>query len=87
MSLNISHYLEMAAARNPDNTVIIHDDYRLTYAELAAYARRIANVLRAKGVQRGDKVAMMIPNTPYFPIIYFGGPSGRGHHRPRQCGS
>jgi len=70
--LNLAYYLEQTAQRYPDITATILDDIRLSYAELAAFARRVANLLTAKGVGPGSRVAMMIPNTPHFPIIYYG---------------
>jgi long-chain acyl-CoA synthetase len=70
--LNLAHYLDVTAKAKPDTTAVILDDMRMSYREVAAFARRVANVLRAKGIQRGDRVAMMIPNTPHFPIIYYG---------------
>jgi len=70
--LNLGHFLNVTAKDFPDATAVILDDFRMSYAELAAGARRVANVLRAKGIGQGDKVAMMIPNTPHFPMIYYG---------------
>ncbi len=70
--LNLAHFLDATAREHPDTTAAILDDFRLSYAELASAARRVANVLRAKGIGHGDKVAMMVPNTPHFPIIYYG---------------
>jgi long-chain acyl-CoA synthetase len=72
MSLNLAHFLLLTAREKPDKTAVILDDYRFTYQEIYAYAARIANVLKTYGIKRGDKVAMMIPNTPHFPMIYFG---------------
>jgi long-chain acyl-CoA synthetase len=70
--LNLGHFLNLSAQRYPDVTAVILDDRKMTYAEVASAARRVANALAAKGVGKGDKVAMMIPNTPHFPIIYYG---------------
>ncbi len=70
--LNLAHYLDETAARYPDTTATVLDAFRMTYAELAAASWRVANVLRDKGVGKGDKVAVMLPNTPHFPIIYYG---------------
>ncbi len=72
MSLNLAHFLHLVAQEHAEKTAVIYDDYRFSYQEVLAYARRVANVLHARGINRGDKVAMMIPNTPHFPIIYFG---------------
>lgn len=70
--LNLAHFLDVTAAEYPDTTAVILDDFRLSYAEMAAAAKRVASALSAKGIGKGDKVAMMIPNTPHFPIIYYG---------------
>jgi len=70
--LNLAHFLDVTGAQHPDVTAAIFGDYRISYADMASAARRVANLLRAKGVGHGDKVAMMIPNTPHFPIIYYG---------------
>ncbi len=70
--LNLAHYLEITARDHAGETATILGEHRMSYPELAAAARRVANVLRDKGVEPGDKVAMMIPNTPHFPIIYYG---------------
>ncbi|MBN2309905.1 MAG: long-chain fatty acid--CoA ligase [Candidatus Hydrogenedentes bacterium] len=72
MSLNLAHFLEMSAESLADKTAVMLDEHRLSYAELNAFAKRVANVLKDRGVEKGDKVAMMIPNSPFFPIIYYG---------------
>ncbi|HNR31795.1 MAG TPA: long-chain fatty acid--CoA ligase [Candidatus Hydrogenedentes bacterium] len=72
MSLNLAECLEISAAVTPDKTAILFEDWRYTYAELAAAARRVANVLHQKGIRPGDRVAMMLPNTPHFPMVYYG---------------
>src|SRR5690606_27875602 len=33
--------------------------------------RRVAAVLAARGVGRGDRVAVMLPNVPDFPRVYY----------------
>ena len=44
----------------------------LTYAELDERARRVAAFLRERGVGRGDRVAIMLPNLPEVALAYFG---------------
>ena len=72
MSLNLAHFLEISAETYPDRTAVMLDDFRFSYAEVNAFAKRIANVLVDKGIEKGDKVAIMIPNTPHFPMVYYG---------------
>ncbi len=70
--LNLALILEQSTRRNPGKVAVILDDYRLRYAELNGAANKLANALVGMGVQPGDKVALMVPNTPHFPISYFG---------------
>ena len=50
-------FLAQSAAR-PDHPAVIAGSHQLTYAELAAQAARIANVLREMGVARGTSVGL-----------------------------
>ncbi|MBP9002827.1 MAG: long-chain fatty acid--CoA ligase [Candidatus Hydrogenedentes bacterium] len=70
--LNLAHFLQENAEKYPSTAAVMLDQYRLTYEQLALYARKVAGALKARGIQQGDRVAMMIPNTPHFPIIYYG---------------
>jgi len=70
--LNLAHFLDVTAEKYPDTLCVIMDETKMTYAEVAAYAKRVASILKSKGIKKGDKVAMMIPNTPHFPIVYYG---------------
>ncbi|MBI2425920.1 MAG: long-chain fatty acid--CoA ligase [Candidatus Hydrogenedentes bacterium] len=70
--LNLAHFLDVTAGNHPDITAVKLDSVSLTYAEVASAAHRVANILKNKGIGKGDKVAMMLPNTPHFPIIYYG---------------
>jgi long-chain acyl-CoA synthetase len=70
--LNLSVFLEDSARRHPDRDAIVLGDTRLGYRQLDAAANQVANLLRSRGIQRGDKVALTCPNLPYFPIVYYG---------------
>lgn len=69
--LNLAMLLEMSARRNPGKVAVMLDDVRLRYAEVNGAANKIANSLVAMGVKQGDKVAIMLPNTPHFVICYY----------------
>ncbi|MHA2246728.1 MAG: long-chain-fatty-acid--CoA ligase [Candidatus Hodarchaeales archaeon] len=43
-----------------------------TYSETDNAANQIANFLVKNGIKKGDKVAIFLPNTPHYPIIFFG---------------
>ena len=64
--------LEQHARRRPDAEALVCGDKRMSYAGLNAWANQIANGLAASGIRRGDHVALLCPNLPYFPAVYFG---------------
>ncbi|MFJ2091122.1 long-chain fatty acid--CoA ligase [Streptomyces sp. NPDC087901] len=70
--LNLSSLLEHSAQEHPERTALVLGDTRLTYAELQSRSQDIADVLRDRGVGKGDKVALSCPNVPDFPAAYFG---------------
>ncbi|MFD7445949.1 AMP-binding protein [Streptomyces sp. NPDC059909] len=70
--LNLAVMLETSARAVPGRTAVVLGDQQLTYAELDAAARRVANLLRSRGIEPGDKVALSCPNLPWFPIVYYG---------------
>ena len=70
--LNLSSVLEQHARRRPDAEALACGGTRLTYAQLDGWANQIANALAASGIRRGDHVALLCPNLPYFPAVYFG---------------
>ena len=55
-----------------DRIAIRLDDRTLTYAELDDAAARAAALLKAQGVEPGDRVGLMAPNVPEFAIAYYG---------------
>lgn len=70
--MNLTTMLESTARKYPDKDALVHGDDRITYTELLAASKRAAEVLRARGVRRGDRVAVMTYNTPGFAIAAFG---------------
>ena len=51
-----------AAARHAERTALIGDDRRVTYRELDLRANRLAHAMRARGIGRGDRVALLARN-------------------------
>jgi len=70
MSLKL--ILEETAGRYGRKTAIVSGDRRLSYAEIDEASNKVANTLIRMGVNKGDRVAMLVPNSPEFVIIYFG---------------
>ena len=70
--LNLAMLIEYHARLHPDWEAIVAGGARLTYGQLDVAAQRVASALSALGVRPGDHVALSCPNTPHFPIAYFG---------------
>src|SRR6478735_2884104 len=56
---------------------MIHEDFEgnvreVRWGELQELSNRFANVLRAHGVEKGDRVAMLLPPTPETAAAFFG---------------
>ena len=60
------------AARRPDHPALIWGSEVVTYDRLWERARRFAGTLRRQGIGPGDRVALLVPNTPDFPAAYYG---------------
>src|SRR3954451_2769981 len=55
-----------------DHVAVKLDDAVLTYDQLDDAVARTAGLLKAKGVEPGDRVGVMLANVPQFPVAYFG---------------
>jgi long-chain acyl-CoA synthetase len=70
--ISLGQMLEKTAARYPNNVAVIFINNKITYARLDEMANRFANVLKKLGVQKGDRVALHMPNTPQMVFAYYG---------------
>jgi fatty-acyl-CoA synthase len=64
--------LDATAAEHPDRPYVLADEGALTYRELAAWSARIAAGLLEAGLQAGDRVALLLPNSPAMIAALFG---------------
>ncbi len=69
---NLADNLTATAEQFPDRPAVKLDDLVLTWADIQAGARRVAGMLKQKGVGPGDRVGMVLPNVPPFPVIFYG---------------
>jgi long-chain acyl-CoA synthetase len=69
---NLSSVLKHAAADHPDRPAVRMDDLVLSYSQLRDAAARMTSLLSSVGIVPGDRVAVMLPNVPAFPIAFFG---------------
>ncbi|QWS34726.1 long-chain-fatty-acid--CoA ligase [Curtobacterium aetherium] len=68
---SVAAILAESADRYPDDVAIIVGEQRITYAELWDQTLAYAGALRAQGVTEGSRVAMLVPNVPDFPRVYY----------------
>ncbi|MCW3996921.1 MAG: long-chain fatty acid--CoA ligase [Candidatus Bathyarchaeota archaeon] len=68
----LQHLLEKAAQDFPNKAAIAFFDKEITYRQLNQFCNQFANALFEMGIQRGDRVAVYLPNTPQFIIAFFG---------------
>jgi amino acid adenylation domain-containing protein len=70
---NLVHeLLDEAACRVPNKAAVISNEGRISYAELASASRGFASSLAERGVRRGDRVAVWLPNSARVLIAALG---------------
>jgi len=69
---NLAGILPQTAARLPGHTALKINDTVISYSMLNAMSTKVAGLLRARGVQHGDRVALMMPNIPPMASVYYG---------------
>ncbi|MGZ3623335.1 MAG: alpha/beta fold hydrolase [Ktedonobacteraceae bacterium] len=64
--------LSNAAREFPDRAALIFFGQKIGYRELDRLSNRFAHALRKLGIQKGDRVAIVLPNIPQFVIAFYG---------------
>jgi fatty-acyl-CoA synthase len=70
-SQTLGDVLRRTAARRPDKVAVIDHDVKMTYAELDAAVNRAANRLAARGMEHGDRVALLSHNGWEYVVLSF----------------
>ncbi|RLQ91929.1 AMP-binding protein [Planomicrobium sp. Y74] len=74
----VQDYLTHTYETSPDKTAIHFMGKDVTYKELYDSAMKFASYLQGLGIKKGDRVAIMLPNSPqavigFYGILYAGG--------------
>ena len=72
MGTNLASIVSASAERDPDAVAVRLGDAEMTYARLEERSARLAALLGEHGIEPGDRVGVMLPNVPEFPIAYYG---------------
>jgi fatty-acyl-CoA synthase len=68
---SVAETLELRAADDPDRTFVVLNDRRLSYREVDEQAEALAAALHGLGIERGDRIALTLPNWPEFVVSMF----------------
>ncbi len=66
--ITMAEALSNTARKYPNEVAYIYMGKKITYRDLEGLVNRFARALKALGVRRGDKVAMLLPNIPQVAI-------------------
>ncbi|MER5526689.1 AMP-binding protein [Streptomyces sp. NPDC002677] len=69
---SLVHALRAAVAEAPDRTCLAYFDARLSFREVDELSDSVAAHLVERGVQRGDRVAVILQNSPHFALALLG---------------
>ncbi|NNM45083.1 long-chain-fatty-acid--CoA ligase [Knoellia koreensis] len=71
--MNLASLFTSTAAAQPERVALhLHGAGDTTYGQLDDASARFAGLLAGLGVAPGDRVGLMLPNTPDFPVAYYG---------------
>ncbi|KUL41087.1 class I adenylate-forming enzyme family protein [Streptomyces regalis] len=66
------HALRRVVAETPERTFLAYFDGRLSYREVDELSDSVAGHLAARGLERGDRVAILLQNSPHFVLALLG---------------
>jgi len=67
-------FIERTARVFPDHTAVVHGETQRSWTETYQRCIKLASALNRRGINKGDTVAMMLPNVPASLEAHFGVP-------------
>ena len=67
----IHDFLRASAQIRPEAPLLFHKDRRATYGQVEAASNQLARLLLDAGVERGDRVGLLYPNSTGYVIAYY----------------
>src|ERR671930_335939 len=71
-------FLRRSASVFPDRTAVVHGERRYTYRQFEDRVDRLVRALKAAGLEPGDRVAFLSPNTPPMLEAHYAVPAAAG---------
>lgn len=69
--ISVPEFLHQSVEKYKDKTAITFFDFTLTFEELLEQVNKVASAFHKRGLKKGDRVALMLPNSPFYPISYY----------------
>jgi len=69
--MNLFEMLLQTTQRNPEQTALIFRDKPISYGQLLGAVSGVAKGFKELGVEKGDRVAILLPNVPQFVMAYY----------------
>ena len=71
-NITVNALLERAIKTHATKPFIKYEDHIFTYAQIGEFVDRVKYFLTDRGLKKGDRVALVLPNIPQFVIAYYG---------------
>jgi long-chain acyl-CoA synthetase len=71
IDVSLTRFLEEAVGRYRNRAVMTFEGNETSYGQLLEASERLAAALHERGVGKGDRVALMLPNCPEYLISFF----------------
>ena len=69
--MTVSSIFEKTVDKKPEQVALVFGDHKIEYGLLRESINRLAQGLLDLGIQKGDRIALMLPNVPHFCISYY----------------
>jgi carnitine-CoA ligase len=71
-NLTVYELIKEKKALHPTKVFLYYEEQSITYVELLSRVNQTAHYLKTKGITKGDKIAVLLSNTPEFYYFWFG---------------
>jgi long-chain acyl-CoA synthetase len=69
--MQVNKFLTNSAIKYPDKKAIWFKDSWLTFSEVESMSNKLANYLQSRGIERGDRVSILLENSFNYVIAYY----------------